>query len=297
MTSSADARHLRTTRTTRRWLTRGLVVLATVGLAIVGAGGRTDAADGSGWTSPLEPLEVVRGFDPPAGPYAPGHRGVDLAGTSGQQVLAAADGVVTYSGQVGGIGVVVVSHGRIRTTYQPLWGFVVPAGAAVLGGDQIGRLAPVGGHCPPDACLHWGAIVGETYVDPLALLDPGPSRLLPYWDAGGGPREPTDAEKARSGLARVEPEASTRAWLDPAATVPLSPTRATPGAVDRVDAAPAPVGFPGPPPVHSLADHRSTGAARTEDRRPLPAGVAAGVAVLGGLVAGAVFLAIRRRRG
>jgi hypothetical protein len=39
----------------------------------------------------------------------------------------------------------------------------------------------VDGHCFPATCLHWGLIVGETYVDPLTLVGGGPVRLLPLW--------------------------------------------------------------------------------------------------------------------
>ena len=161
------------------------VVLA-VGIAVVGVVGglgEVPAAGSptSGWLPPLEPLIVVHGFDPPAGPYAPGHRGVDLAAGVGQPVGSAADGVVSYAGRIAGVGVVAVVHGRIRTTYQPLE-VTTTRGATVSAGDEIGRLDQAGSHCAPDPCLHWGALIGDTYVDPLHLLNPGPSRLMPYWD-------------------------------------------------------------------------------------------------------------------
>jgi murein DD-endopeptidase MepM/ murein hydrolase activator NlpD len=132
---------------------------------------------------PLQPEPaVVHGFDPPASPYAAGHRGVDLAGTAGQPVRTALAGRVTYAGPLAGTGVVVVSHGATRTTYQPV-------SATVHIGDQLGAGAPIGtltlpgSHCFPSACLHWGWIAGKTYLDPLRLVGAGPVRLLPLWVA------------------------------------------------------------------------------------------------------------------
>jgi murein DD-endopeptidase MepM/ murein hydrolase activator NlpD len=130
---------------------------------------------------PLQPQpEVVRGFDPPASPYGAGHRGVDLAGTVGQPVLAALPGTITFAGSLAGRGVVVVDHGATRTTYEPV-AATVTVGTGVAAGAQIGTLELAGSHCFPRACLHWGWIEGETYLDPLRLVGAGPVRLLPLW--------------------------------------------------------------------------------------------------------------------
>ena len=129
---------------------------------------------------PLRPRpEVVSGFDPPASPYGAGHRGVDLAGESGQEVTAAVGGRVTYAGSLAGRGVVVVTHGRSRTTYEPV-DPAVGVGEVVAAGDVLGRLQAGGSHCLPAACLHWGLIEDETYRDPLTLVGDGPVRLLPW---------------------------------------------------------------------------------------------------------------------
>ncbi len=136
---------------------------------------------------PLAPRPVVvAGFDPPLSAYGPGHRGVDLAGTPGQQVRAAAPGRVTFAGSLAGRGVVVVGHGATRTTYQPVRAGV-EVGAVVAAGDVIGRLERFGSHCAPEACLHWGLIEGETYLDPLTLVGAGPVRLLPFLGLPAGP--------------------------------------------------------------------------------------------------------------
>jgi murein DD-endopeptidase MepM/ murein hydrolase activator NlpD len=130
---------------------------------------------------PLRPQpEVIERFDPPDSPYGAGHRGVDLLGQVGQQVHAALGGTVTYAGVLAGRGVVVVDHGATRTTYEPVTASV-SLGAAVARGGPIGTLQLGGSHCFPRACLHWGWIEGETYLDPLRLVGLGPVRLLPLW--------------------------------------------------------------------------------------------------------------------
>jgi murein DD-endopeptidase MepM/ murein hydrolase activator NlpD len=130
---------------------------------------------------PLRPEPTVaEGFDPPDDPWGAGHRGVDLLGSPGQQVHAALAGRVTFAGLLAGRGVVVVDHGDTRTTYEPVAAGVA-VGDSVPAGAPIGRLQVVGSHCFPRACLHWGWLRGETYLDPLDLVGGGPVRLLPLW--------------------------------------------------------------------------------------------------------------------
>ena len=134
----------------------------------------------SPWTWPLSPRPAVRRpFDAPAQRWLPGHRGVDLAGSVGQPVLSAGAGTVTFSGVVAGRGVVSVRHsGGLRTTYEPVADRAA-RGTVVTRGARIGILAWTPGHCAPAACLHWGAVEGDTYRDPLTLIDPGRPVLLP----------------------------------------------------------------------------------------------------------------------
>lgn len=131
-----------------------------------------------GWPLAGHP-PVLRRFDPPASPYGPGHRGVDLGGAPGDLVLAAGPGVVAYAGVLAGRGVVSVQHpSGLRTTYEPL-AVAVKQGAAVARGTVLGRLLAGHAGCPWPACLHWGLRRGETYLDPLSLIRRGPVRLLP----------------------------------------------------------------------------------------------------------------------
>ena len=128
---------------------------------------------------PLRPVpEVVAGFDPPSSTWSSGHRGVDLLGLPGQRVHAALAGRVSFVGMIAGKSVVVVDHGDTRTTYEPVTSMLA-TGDQVSAGDVIGSLALPGSHCFPRACLHWGWIQGDTYLDPLRLVGAGPVRLLP----------------------------------------------------------------------------------------------------------------------
>ncbi|MFJ8612867.1 peptidoglycan DD-metalloendopeptidase family protein [Streptomyces sp. NPDC093675] len=139
-----------------------------------------------GWPVGRRP-EILRGWDPPAGPYGPGHRGVDLAAAPGDPARAVAAGRVVFAGRVAGRGVVSVDLADtgdppLRTTYEPV-SASVGEGDEVEPGGELGVLETPTAHCPR-ACLHWGLRRGEVYLDPLALLPPwllraGPSRLLP----------------------------------------------------------------------------------------------------------------------
>lgn len=135
-----------------------------------------------GWLWPLTPRPpVVRGFEPPARRWLAGHRGADLAAQPGQGVLAPADGVVAFVGQVAGRPVVSLRHdGGLRSTYEPVTGIRKP-GSTVRAGELIGYLADQPGHCAPAACLHWGAVLDSdhAYVDPVALIGAQPIVLLP----------------------------------------------------------------------------------------------------------------------
>ncbi|WP_182377114.1 M23 family metallopeptidase [Nocardioides sp. WS12] len=161
--------------------TRVLMLAVATLVALLGSPGPVRAADDPVGVWPLAPVpEVIERFDPPTDPWGSGHRGVDLLGRAAQPVRAALPGRVAFAGRIAGRGVVVVSHGDTRTTYEPVTADVA-AGDALVAGDAIGHLEVVGSHCFPRACLHWGWLRGETYLDPLRLVGGGPVRLLPLW--------------------------------------------------------------------------------------------------------------------
>ncbi|WP_183096376.1 M23 family metallopeptidase [Nocardioides stalactiti] len=161
---------------------------------------------------PLRPEpEVVRGFDPPASTYGAGHRGVDLLGTPGQQVHTAMAGTVTFAGPLAGRGVVVVSHGATRTTYEPVGADVV-IGERVAAGAALGTLEAFASHCAPRACLHWGWKRDDTYLDPLSLVGEGPVRLLPLWRDSGVDARPWTPPLAVLPYDAWRPPARPPAW-------------------------------------------------------------------------------------
>jgi murein DD-endopeptidase MepM/ murein hydrolase activator NlpD len=201
-------------------LTAMVAALAGLGDAGGGASPAADAAadvpctpHASAWTWPLSPTPlqsvqsshssrsshsyknsqnapdpvVVRPFEPPRHRWDPGHRGIDVAGFTGEPVLSAGPGLVLYAGFLVDRPVVVVGHGVLRTTYEP----VAPDPSIVVGvrvrrGQRIGTLAA--GHCPGASCLHWGLVAGHghaaVYYDPLLLLGCGGVRLEPVDPAG-----------------------------------------------------------------------------------------------------------------
>ncbi|MDQ1444365.1 MAG: hypothetical protein QOI20_829 [Acidimicrobiaceae bacterium] len=138
---------------------------------------------------------VVDGFRPPATAYGPGNRGIDYATAPGDVVRASAPGVVVFAGPVGGsLHVVVLHDDGVRTTYSFLGSIGVRRGRRVDAGEAVGSagLKP----------LHFGARVGDEYIDPMALLAAPPThphvRLVP--DDGKG-LPPERAE--RSALERL----------------------------------------------------------------------------------------------
>ncbi|MEU8527678.1 MULTISPECIES: M23 family metallopeptidase [Streptomyces] len=129
--------------------------------------------------------EVVRPWSPPASPYGPGHRGVDLAAPPGTPVRAAAAGVVTFAGRVAGRGVLTITlpttgDPPLRTTYTPVEP-VAERGTEVAAGEVVASVSATPPHCK-ESCLHWGLLRGDVYLNPLTLIARPPSRLLPVFD-------------------------------------------------------------------------------------------------------------------
>lgn len=120
---------------------------------------------------------VVRGFDPPEQTYGAGHRGIDIAAPPGTEVVAPADGVISFVGVINYVAMLTITHGDVRTTYQPVSSTLAQGDKVVLG-QVIGFL--LDGHGSTTS-LHFGVLQGSTYLDPLAWLggSPNPIRLLP----------------------------------------------------------------------------------------------------------------------
>ena len=120
----------------------------------------------------LWPVEgvVIRGFEPPDGPYGSGHRGIDIAVAFDTPVLAAGDGTVSFAGWVAGSLFVSIDHpDGVRTTYSWLSAVRVDKGDPVRAGQVVGSTGH--GHLEvTQPHLHFGARVGDTYIDPMWLL-------------------------------------------------------------------------------------------------------------------------------
>jgi murein DD-endopeptidase MepM/ murein hydrolase activator NlpD len=117
----------------------------------------------------------------------------------GTPVLASNGGVVAFAGLVATELFVSVDHADgIRTTYSFLSFVAVKRGEAVVRGQQLGASGP-GDGSSPEPHLHFGARIGDTYIDPEPLLLDGlrrdvsqAIRLAP--EDGSG--EPTAAARA-----------------------------------------------------------------------------------------------------
>lgn len=132
---------------------------------------RSDAA-GCRWRAPVE-APIVDPFRPPAGPYAPGNRGIEYAVAEGDTIVAVADGRVGFRGPVGGRLYLVVEHqGGLRSTYGPLASIDVLRGAKVTAGQPVATAR---------SGFHLTARIGDHYVDPAPFLDGrcGRPRLVP----------------------------------------------------------------------------------------------------------------------
>ena len=141
--------------------------------ADAGGAGRGTASTSSAaprWQWPVRPPHLItRPFSPPTTAYGPGHRGIDVAADPGAEVLAPADGTVSFAGVVVDRPVVSIRHADgLVSSVEP----VVPAvsaGERVSTGQVIGTVAAEPRH-EPDGGIHLGARLLGEYVDPALLL-------------------------------------------------------------------------------------------------------------------------------
>jgi murein DD-endopeptidase MepM/ murein hydrolase activator NlpD len=98
------------------------------------------------------------------------HAGVDISCHYGQQVIAPADGVVTFAGPYNGYGrLIELDHGNsISTRYGHLSGIAVTDGETVHKGQIIGYVGLTGRSTGPH--LHYEVRIHETPVNPHKYL-------------------------------------------------------------------------------------------------------------------------------
>lgn len=105
------------------------------------------------------------------GPYRNFHRGLDFRGAVGTPVVAAADGVVTFAGELRLYGnTVIVDHGLgVCSAYMHLSERRVETGATLRSGDPLGAIGATGLVTGPH--LHWEIRVGGVPVAPLQWVE------------------------------------------------------------------------------------------------------------------------------
>jgi murein DD-endopeptidase MepM/ murein hydrolase activator NlpD len=98
------------------------------------------------------------------------HHGIDIANQPGVPVLAPASGVVTFAGNSGGYGrVLVIDHGfGIRTRYAHLEAMDVAVGDRVDRGDKIGAIGNSGRSTGPH--LHYEVEVNGVSENPMNFI-------------------------------------------------------------------------------------------------------------------------------
>ncbi|MRG58680.1 peptidoglycan DD-metalloendopeptidase family protein [Agromyces sp. CFH 90414] len=135
-----------------------------------------DAVAGD-WAWPVgAPIRVLEPFRRPATRYSAGHRGIDVAATAGDPVMAAGTGVVHFAGAVAGRDVVSIDHGDgVISAIEPVTA-VVAEGDVVRRGEPIGAVS-AGGHCT-GTCVHFGVRVDGEYVSPFLYLGGVPRAVL-----------------------------------------------------------------------------------------------------------------------
>lgn len=115
-------------------------------------------SSGFGWRD--DPIRHTRSF----------HSGTDFRGQPGTPVVAAGDGLVTYTGRLGGYGNVVdVDHGGgVVTRYAHLRRIETRKAATVSAGQTIGRVGSTGRTTGPH--LHFEVRLDGAPVSPIAAM-------------------------------------------------------------------------------------------------------------------------------
>ena len=105
---------------------------------------------------------IIDPFRAPACSFCPGNRGLEYEPPTGSRVVAAAPGVVGFSGVVAGVRYLVVDQTDGRTaTYGRLASALVTVGATVRAGEPVGTTT---------ARFFFGLRQGNRYVDPAPFL-------------------------------------------------------------------------------------------------------------------------------
>jgi murein DD-endopeptidase MepM/ murein hydrolase activator NlpD len=105
------------------------------------------------------------------------HSGLDFKGPIGTEILAAADGLVTYAGWQGGYGnCIEITHPNgLVTRYAHLSGFDITLGQTVKRGVKIGRMGSTGRST--GSHLHFEVRMNGQAINPMKFLEANPDVL------------------------------------------------------------------------------------------------------------------------
>lgn len=132
---------------------------------------------GDGWSWPVSGQRgVIAPFRAPMHDYGPGHRGMDIRASAGDQVLAPADGVIAFRGTVVDRPLLTLeTDDGYVLTFEPVESAHLP-GERITAGQALGVVAS-GGHSASGS-MHVGARLNGDYVNPLPLFGSVPRAIL-----------------------------------------------------------------------------------------------------------------------
>ena len=131
--------------------------------------------------SPLDVSDLTSKFGVRSDPFTGEsrmHRGIDYSAPTGTPIRAAAPGVVTWAGEQGSYGeLVIVDHGNgVETRYAHQAWVDVAVGDVVNAGDVLGAVGSTGRSTGPH--LHFELRVGGEAIDPQPWMTGAESALL-----------------------------------------------------------------------------------------------------------------------
>lgn len=136
------------------------------------------------WAPPLElPVNLVNIYRQPNSDYSAGHRGIDYQVSTGDPVLAPADGQIWFSGKVVNRFLISIKHpDGTLSEFEPVC-TDLNKGERVFLGQQIGQVCEADEeyrqHCATVKCLHFSIRVNGEYLSPQVFIGGiNPSRLL-----------------------------------------------------------------------------------------------------------------------
>jgi murein DD-endopeptidase MepM/ murein hydrolase activator NlpD len=145
-----------------------------LGLSLARMDALEEGLDGIPQVVPADGGVITSGFGYRSDPFTGGgafHPGLDFRGAYGAPIHAAADGTVSFVGQIRGYGnVVEVSHGNgLVTRYAHMSKTMATVGQAVNAGDVIGAIGSTGRSTGPH--LHFEVRINNSVVNPRPFLE------------------------------------------------------------------------------------------------------------------------------